>query len=117
MLSHRRAQDVSTNNNLNDKTNTTYRRSLSSSFTDRLRSNRRRASSSSGIEDQQQLEAEQGNINHFAIPTILHNRISRSFDTLDDNQPNTSNIDKEWKQQKRSSKKKSKENWRVCFAS
>ena len=98
MLSHRRAQDVS-NNDLNDKPNTTYRRSLSSSFTDRLRSNRRRASSSSGIEDQQQqldAEQQQGN-NHFAIPTVLHNRISRSFDALDDNK-NSNGIDKEWKQ-------------------
>ena len=105
MLSQRRyAQDVSNNNNNNEATNIKYHRSLSSSFTDRLRSNRRRASSSSGIEDQQQLEAEQQRCNnHFAIPTILHNRISRSFDTLDDNQPNTSNIDKEWKQQQRSS--------------
>ena len=93
MLSHRRVQDVSNNdNNLNDKTNATYRRSLSSSFTDRLRSNRRRSISSSGIEDQEQ---QQGN-NHFAIPTLLHNRISRSFDALDDNR--SSNIDKEWKQ-------------------
>ena len=94
MLSQRRyAQDVSNNdNNLNDKTNATYRRSLSSSFTDRLRSNRRRSISSSGIEDQEQ---QQGN-NHFAIPTLLHNRISRSFDALDDN--SSSNIDKEWKQ-------------------
>lgn len=92
LLSQRLAQDVSNNNNKN--TNTTYRRSLSSSFTDRLRSNRRRASSSSGIGDQEQ---QQGN-SHFAIPNILHNRISRSFDALDDNQPNTSNIDKEWKQ-------------------
>ena len=95
MLSQRRAQDVSNNNN--DKTNTTYRRSLSSSYTDR-RSNRRRSISSSGIEDQQHLETEQpqGN-NHFAIPTILHNRISRSFDALDDNK-NSSTLDKEWKQ-------------------
>jgi len=97
MLSQRRTQDVSNNNNNDDKTNTTYRRSLSSSFTDRLRSNRRRASSSSCIEDQQLEEQQRGN-NHFAIPTVLHNRISRSFDALDDNQPNTSNIDKEWKQ-------------------
>ena len=94
-LSQRRAQDVS-NNNLSDKTNTTYRRSLSSSFTDRLRSNRRRASSSSGIEDQQLEEDQQQGSNHFAIPSILHNRISRSFDALDDN--TNSSIDKEWKQ-------------------
>jgi len=95
-LSQQRTQDVS-NNSINiDKTNTTYRRSLSSSFTDRLRSNRRRASSSSGIEDQQLEEQQQGN-DHFAIPTILHNRISRSFDALDDN-ANSTNIDKEWKQ-------------------
>jgi len=104
MLSQRRcAQDVSNNNNNDDKTNTTYRRSLSSSFTDRPRSNRRRSISSSGIEDQHQFEEQQGNDHNFAIPTILHNRISRSFDALDDNQPNTSNIDKEWKQQQRSS--------------
>jgi len=96
MLSQRRTQDVNSNNSINiDKTNTTYRRSLSSSFTDRLRNNRRRASSSSGIDDQQ-LEEQQGN-NHFAIPTILHNRISRSFDALDDN-TNSNGIDKEWKQ-------------------
>ena len=97
MLSQRRTQDVS-NNSINiDKTNTTYRRSLSSSFTDRLRNNRRRSISSSGIEDQHQLDEEQQGNNHFAIPNILHNRISRSFDALDDNISST-NIDKEWKQ-------------------